>query len=1476
LGSDLADGEYNESGLAQAFRTSMEGAEEEITFVDYAAYAPSGGEQAAFMAGQVTNITGTVVGVMAIQVPTSKINAIVQERVGMGDTGETYLAAKDDEGTIAFRSDLLTMGNGEYVVGYDATDIAPAYLKEALNGQTGHDIYLDSNGKPVIVSYEPLDVEGANWAMVSKIDAEEAIVTQLEGREEDYFTSYAQKYGYHDVFLITARGDVFYSVSKEADYQTNMVDGQFSSSNLGELTREVLESKAFGFADFEPYAPSNGAPAAFVAQPELGAQGNVEIVVALQLPLEGVNSIVSLREGMGETGESYLVGPDNLMRSDSYLDQEGRSVTASFAGTVEENGVDTEATQKALAGESGLGIITDYNGHHVLSSYGPVEVYDTTWALVSDIDQAEVSAPSRQLRNFLLAVAGSTAVVVALVSFFVATSIANPIQLITQGAERISIGDAELEGMDANRIAKVNARGDELGDVGRAFDDLLVYFKTKAAAAEGIAQGDLSVDVPVASEEDVLGKAMVQMKESLSAMASSVNGLIKAAVGGKLDTRADATEFEGEYREIVDGVNQTLDAVIGPLNVAAEYVDRISKGDIPEKITDDYNGDFNEIKNNLNLCIDSINGLVAEMDTLTKAGVEGRLDTRGDTSNFAGDFAVIVQGVNDTLDAVIGPLNVAAEYVDRISKGDIPEKITDDYNGDFNEIKNNLNVCIDAMNGLVAEADMLTKAAVEGRLDTRGDAGKFTGDFGAIVQGVNDTLDAVIGPLNVAAEYVDRISKGDIPEKITDDYNGDFNEIKNNLNVCIDAMNGLVAEADMLTKAAVEGRLDTRGDAGKFTGDFGAIVQGVNDTLDAVIGPLNVAAEYVDRISKGDIPEKITDDYNGDFNEIKNNLNVCIDSINGLVAEADMLTKAAVEGRLDTRGDAGKFAGDFAVIVQGVNDTLDAVIGPLNVAAEYVDRISKGDIPERITDDYNGDFNEIKNNLNLCIDAIEGLVAEMDVLTDAAVEGRLDVRGQVDKFGGDFGAIVSGVNDTVDSLVGFLDAVPAPFMVIDKEYNVQYLNQTGASVVGKAQKETLGAKCYNLFNTGDCQTEKCALRKAMTEIRLTNSETQARINGNVLDIAYDGVPLMGRNGDVIGALEIVTDQTAIKRAARRTQRIAEFQQQEVEKLQGSLNALADGDLRQAYDVAVADEDTEETREAFAAIAEAFNKSVVGLKAMAGQMQEGAMNISSATSEILASSSQMASTTKEQASAVTEVTSTVEEIQSSAEQVAQRAQGVAEAAQQAARAAQDGSMAADEAIAAMGDIRQRVDAIAENILSLSEQTQQIGEIIDTVTDIADQSNILALNAAIEAAQAGEAGKGFRVVADEVRSLAEQSRQAAAQVKVILGDIQEASNRAVMATEQGTKQVAVGSDQVERTAQTIRELAATVEQSSSASEQIVAGVQQQTVGLDQIAVGMMDINQAAQQAAAGADQSEKAAQDLDTLGADLEAAVEQYKM
>jgi len=392
-----------------------------------------------------------------------------------------------------------------------------------------------------------------------------------------------------------------------------------------------------------------------------------------------------------------------------------------------------------------------------------------------------------------------------------------------------------------------------------------------------------------------------------------------------------------------------------------------------------------------------LKGLLDESSRLTEAAVAGKLATRGNVDKVNFEFRGIVEGVNQTLDAVIGPLNVAAEYVDRISKGDIPPKIADNYNGDFNEIKNNLNGCIDAVNALVADANMLSDAAVAGKLATRANAARHHGEFQKVVEGVNQTLDAVIGPLNVAAEYVDRISKGDIPPRITDNYEGDFNEVKNNLNSCIDALNGLIAAREEMSRQHDLGMIDEVMPVEQFQGAYARMAEGVNTLVKSHIAVKMRVVEVVGRYADGDLTVDM-DRLPGKKALITEAIDNVKKNMLSLNQEIMLLVDAAKGGRLATRGNGAKFNNSFRDMVEGINATLDAVIGPLNVAAEYVDRISKGDIPPAITDSYNGDFNEIKNNLNSLITALDTITEVAEKVASGDLEVEITPRSSQDKL----------------------------------------------------------------------------------------------------------------------------------------------------------------------------------------------------------------------------------------------------------------------------------------------------------------------------------------------------------------------------------------------------------------------------------------------------------------------------------------------
>lgn len=294
------------------------------------------------------------------------------------------------------------------------------------------------------------------------------------------------------------------------------------------------------------------------------------------------------------------------------------------------------------------------------------------------------------------------------------------------------------------------------------------------------------------------------------------------------------------------------------------------------------------------------------------------------------------------------------------------------------------------------------------------------------------------------------------------------------------------------------------------------------------------------------------------------------------------------------------------------------------------------------------------------------------------------------------------------------------------------------------------------------------------------------------------------------------------------------------------------------------------------LAEDLNGMVEGLNDLSTQVREGSQGIGAAGSQILAAATQHAAGASEQSAAIAEVASTVDEVRASAEQTAQKAEEVAQQAEHSARISQEGESAVADILTGMEAIREKVGAIAQDILALSEQTQQIGEITTTVSDIADQSNLLALNASIEAAKAGEQGKGFAVVAAEVRNLAEQSKGATEQVRTILGDIQKATNAAVLGTEEGSGVVESGMKLADRAGEVIGELAKTISVASQAVQQIAAGAHQQSIGIDQISQAMQDIEQATTQAAAGARQSQSSAESLDQLARSLQEAVGKYRV
>ena len=411
LGQNLQSDYLKDTGLAKAFLKGQTSA----AFVDFSWYAPSKGP-AAFLATPFMSEENKLIGVVVFQLSPERINHIMKKRDGMAQTNEAYLVGPE----YLMRSDsILDTAHRSVTSSFKYPEkgkINTFASNQALNGKAGKNIIIDYRNQPVLSAWAPIQIGDLSWAVIVETDVSDAFSPR--GNPDQYFfNKHKDIYGYYDLFMINPNGYCFYTVIKEDDYQSNLVTGEYKDSNLGNLIQKVIKTKKFEMVDFQPYTPSSNSLAAFIAQPLLN-DDRIELIIAAQLTPDAINQTMKQRKGMGKTGETYLVGNDKRLRSDSFLDPEKYSLKASFKGSIEDNGVDTEAVRKALKGETGKKIITDYNKNRVFSAYSPLKIGDITWAAIAEIDVEEALAEIKIIK-WLIGIALTLAALVCMIIIYI-------------------------------------------------------------------------------------------------------------------------------------------------------------------------------------------------------------------------------------------------------------------------------------------------------------------------------------------------------------------------------------------------------------------------------------------------------------------------------------------------------------------------------------------------------------------------------------------------------------------------------------------------------------------------------------------------------------------------------------------------------------------------------------------------------------------------------------------------------------------------------------------------------------------------------------------------------------------------------------------------------------------------------------------------------------------------------------------------
>ncbi|ATB29224.1 methyl-accepting chemotaxis protein [Melittangium boletus] len=408
-----------------------------------------------------------------------------------------------------------------------------------------------------------------------------------------------------------------------------------------------------------------------------------------------------------------------------------------------------------------------------------------------------------------------------------------------------------------------------------------------------------------------------------------------------------------------------------------------------------------------------------------------------------------------------------------------------------------------------------------------------------------------------------------------------------------------------------------------------------------------------------------------------------------------------------------------------------------------------------------------------------------------------------------------------------------------------------------------------LVRSGQGKKEMDRIREVLDEMlrieeqRWTDNEREARESAQASKLVLGLGTLVGLLIVSLGSMRITRGITG-----------------PMDKLVTGADQIGRGNFAHRIDV-VNDDETGELAAAFNAMAERRQQAEAQLAKQAQEREhtlrtvaEFVNQLAGTTSEILVSTTQQVAGAQEQGSAVAQTVSTIEQIAQTSDEAAGRARAVSESARHSEEVGKSGRRAVDEAIGSMSTVREQVESIASRILALAEQAQAIGDIITTVNDISEQTHMLALNASIEASRAGEHGRGFAVVAAEVKALADQSKKATAQVRQILGQIQKATQGAVMTTEEGTKSVSAATRVVTQAGGTIQTLGDLLSQASLTAAQISASASQQATGIGQIRQAMRDVSQATQQTLTSTRQTEKAMQDLNGMGQKLKTLLSEY--